>query len=137
MREVVGGFAGGEDEVLGGGAAELEQAGGDLGPAGGGRLGDGGRRAVDAEHPARVDAAGDLARRGAGAAADLEHPRARKQRQRVDGCPEAWRERGHRAQSGITAVASISTSHSGRASADTTRPVETGCTPRMYSPIVR
>ena len=40
-------------------------------------------------------------------------------------------------QSGITAVASISTSQLGRASAVTTTPVETGCTPLMYSPIVR
>ena len=38
---------------------------------------------------------------------------------------------------GITAVPSISTSHSGRAKACTTSPVETGCTPSMYSPIVR
>ena len=40
-------------------------------------------------------------------------------------------------QSGITAVASISTSQSGRASAVTTTPVETGCTPLIYSPMVR
>ena len=33
------------------------------------------------------------------------------------------------AASGMTAVASISTSHSGRARAETTRPVETGKTP--------
>ncbi len=44
---------------------------------------------------------------------------------------------GTLAQSGMTAVASISTSHSGRASAATTRPVQTGNTPLMYSPIVR
>ena len=34
----------------------------------------------------------------------------------------------------ITAVASISTSHSGRASASTTSPVETGCTPFSHLP---
>ena len=45
--------------------------------------------------------------------------------------------RGRSRQSGMTAVASISTSHSGRARAVTTSPVETGCTPRIYSPIVR
>ena len=39
--------------------------------------------------------------------------------------------------SGITAIASTSTSHSGRASADTTIPVEIGCTPRVQRPIVR
>ena len=43
----------------------------------------------------------------------------------------------HSPGSGMTAVASISTSHSGRASATTTSPVQTGCTPLMYSPIVR
>ena len=37
----------------------------------------------------------------------------------------------------ITAVASISTSHSGRASALTTSPVETGCTPRSQRPTTR
>lgn len=42
-----------------------------------------------------------------------------------------------RVQSGMTAVASISTSQFGRASAVTTTPVETGCTPLMYSPMVR
>ena len=36
----------------------------------------------------------------------------------------------------MTAVASISTSHSGLASACTTRPVQTGCTPFIYSPPV-
>ena len=36
-----------------------------------------------------------------------------------------------------TAVASISTSHSGRASALTTMPVDTGCTPFSQRPIVR
>src|SRR5690606_12050139 len=41
------------------------------------------------------------------------------------------------AQSGMTAVASISTSHSGRARQVTTTPVETGWIPFMYSPIVR
>jgi hypothetical protein len=40
-------------------------------------------------------------------------------------------------QSGMTAVPSISTSHSGRASACTTTPVDTGCTPLMYLPMVR
>jgi hypothetical protein len=35
-----------------------------------------------------------------------------------------------------TAVASISTSHSGRAKASTTRPVETGYTPLRYVPMV-
>ena len=39
-------------------------------------------------------------------------------------------------QSGITAVPSISTSQLGRAKADTTSPVDTGCTPLMYAPIV-
>ena len=37
----------------------------------------------------------------------------------------------------MTAVPSISTSHSGRARATTVRPVETGCTPFRYSPMVR
>ena len=37
----------------------------------------------------------------------------------------------HAPSSGITAVASTSTSHSGRARAKTTRPVETGYTPLM------
>ena len=45
--------------------------------------------------------------------------------------------KGHASPCGITAVPSISTSHSGRASACTTSPVETGCTPLMYSPMVR
>ena len=39
-------------------------------------------------------------------------------------------------QSGITKVASISTSHSGRAKAVTHSPVETGYIPFRYSPIV-
>jgi len=39
--------------------------------------------------------------------------------------------------SGMTAVTSISTIHSGRASADTTKPVETGNTPFMCAPISR
>ena len=37
--------------------------------------------------------------------------------------------------SGITAVTSISTNHSGRASAETTSPVEHGCTPLNHLPI--
>jgi len=40
-----------------------------------------------------------------------------------------------RDQSGITAVASISTSHSGRASAETTMPVDTGYTPFNHFPV--
>ena len=40
-------------------------------------------------------------------------------------------------QSGMIAVPSISISQQGRARADTTRPVETGCTPLIYAPIVR
>jgi len=44
---------------------------------------------------------------------------------------------GHCSSSGITAVPSISTSHDGRARAVTTTPVETGCTPLIYSPMVR
>ena len=44
---------------------------------------------------------------------------------------------GHLSSSGMTAVPSISTSQEGRASAVTTTPVETGCTPLMYSPMVR
>ena len=39
--------------------------------------------------------------------------------------------------SGITAMASISTSHSGRARADTTMPVETGNTPFNQRPTTR
>ena len=39
--------------------------------------------------------------------------------------------------SAITAVASISTSHSGRARAETTIPVDTGCTPLSQRPITR
>jgi hypothetical protein len=39
--------------------------------------------------------------------------------------------------SAITAMASISTSHSGRASADTTSPVDTGNTPLSHLPTVR
>ena len=38
---------------------------------------------------------------------------------------------------GITAITSISTSHSGRASADTTSPVETGNTPFSHLPTAR
>ena len=49
----------------------------------------------------------------------------------------ARREKVMADQSGMTAVASISTTHSGRARAVTTTPVETGCTPLMYSPMVR
>src|SRR5262245_23492153 len=45
---------------------------------------------------------------------------------------------GHAAtQSGMTAMASTSTTHSGRASADTTRPVETGNTPLRWRPTTR
>ena len=41
------------------------------------------------------------------------------------------------ASSGMTAITSTSTSHSGRASPDTTMPVETGWTPFSQRPIVR
>ncbi len=41
------------------------------------------------------------------------------------------------ASSGITATTSISTSHSGRASAETTSPVDTGNTPFSHAPTVR
>ncbi|MNI72346.1 hypothetical protein D3C73_1282820 [compost metagenome] len=81
--------------------------------------------------------------------------RARMQREATAGDDDEtaapnWPEAGQRAmiekvmvgglngcQSGMTAVASISTSHSGRAKADTTMPVDTGNTPLSQRPTTR
>ncbi len=97
------------------------------------------------EEPRTQPRVGDVLRgRPADAGAQVHAARgdrgARRRDRHTDGTAAVGGQHGegHREpSSGITAMASISTSHSGRASAETTRPVEIGCTPLVQRPIVR
>ena len=95
----------------------------------------GGTRFGEQIQPARAEprVSDILAAHRSGARPRMRAARRDRRRGRLDGDAEhpgllaARGDReGHGEGSGITAVASISTSHSGRASATTTRPVQTG-----------
>src|SRR5579862_8161224 len=121
---VVGGGIGGDDRShrLSGAVAGREPIEQPLAEA---RVGDVLRRGR-ADAGAEVDAAGGHGRAG----------RANSHAERA-GIGAACGERERHDAAGRTAMASISTSHSGRASAETTSPVETGYTPLSQRPITR
>jgi hypothetical protein len=85
--EVEGGLVLLEDEVLDSHLTEAENTSLDLGARAGLRLGDGSRRAVDAQDVTGTDPAGNLAGGCAGSAADLQDADASAQGQGVDHGP--------------------------------------------------